>query len=237
MTAIGASARGAQAVGARGFSIRWAMVSLGTAAALLALALLPLLTPFFMHPALDAAGSSAWLGVGTDEVHRLSDQSVQELAFGPGTFAFAGPAGGGFYAADEASHLRDARLVLYLFLGAASVGAAFAVGNLALSRRSVDASGRAWRAVRRGAVGLVIGVIAVGVVAAVAFEPAFELFHQIFFPGGNWAFDPRTSHMIQLYPEAFFEIAAGSLGALGIAFGAITWWIARGRSRPTEEPG
>jgi hypothetical protein len=235
MTALGASARGAQAVRTRGFSIRWAMVSMGTAAALLALALLPLLTPFFMHPALDAAGSSAWLQLPDAQVHQLSDRTVEELVFGPGRFALSGPDGGAFFTPDEASHMRDARTLLLLFLAVASIGAVFAVGNLALSRGSADGGGRAWPAIGRGGSGLAIGVLVLGIVGFFAFEPAFELFHEVFFPGGNWAFDPRTSHLVQLYPYDFWQIAAASLGGQAVLWGAITWWFARRRSRPAGE--
>lgn len=45
-------------------------------------------------------------------------------------------------------------------------------------------------------------------VGVVAFMPLFILFHQIFFPQGNWAFSPE-SILIQLYPEQFWAVSAG----------------------------
>ena len=204
----------------------WFVVSVATALTLLALALLPLLTPLFIHPALDASGSASLLGLSSDQVHRLSDQSVSELVIGPGTFAFAAPDGTPFYQPDEAAHLRDARVLLYLFLAAAAISAVLVGGAFVAGRDRIAA----WRAVRRGAAGLGVGVVVLGVIGSFAFEPAFELFHEIFFPGGNWAFGP-TSRMIRLYPETFWEIASASLGAIAVALAAATWWTARRHER------
>ena len=73
-------------------------------------------------------------------------------------------------------------------------------------------------------------MIAVGVFAAVAFDAAFELFHRIFFPGGNWDF-PADSLLIRLYPYVFWQLSAGALGVLGILGGTAVWWLARRRER------
>ena len=39
-----------------------------------------------------------------------------------------------------------------------------------------------------------------GALGVLLFEPAFTLFHELFFPGGNWQFDPRTDRLVQLFP-------------------------------------
>ncbi len=199
-----------------------ALTSVATAIAILGVALLPLLTPLVLHPLLDASTSAAWLQLGPSLVHDLSDRTVNELVFGPGSFAFAGPDGAAFYQASEIAHLRDARTLLILFEGLTVVCLVFAAWSAA--RR------RAWSQIRRGAAGLAIGIVVVGVVGFFAFEPAFELFHEIFFPGGNWAFDPRTSHMVQLYPYDFWQLTAGTLGVIGLVGAAIVWAVARRRA-------
>ena len=51
----------------------------GTIVAILAISLLPLLTPLVMHPVLDAAQSAAWLGSDPETTHALSDRTVGEL--------------------------------------------------------------------------------------------------------------------------------------------------------------
>ena len=60
--------------------------------------------------------------------------------------------------------------------------------------------------------GLVIGAIAG--YAAVGFDAAWERFHVIAFPSGNWLLNPRTDHLIQMFPEAFWRDAVFMLGGL-----------------------
>jgi integral membrane protein (TIGR01906 family) len=222
MAAIRTARAPATAVRPARASLASAAVSVATALAILGVALLPLLTPLFLHPLLDAASSAAWLVVTPQVAHELSDRTVAELVFGPGTFAFAGPTGLAFYSTSEASHLREARTLFLAF-------EALALGSLALVIWAAVKQSN-WSAIARGAKGLVIGVVVVGVVGFFAFEPAFELFHRIFFPGGNWAFDPLTSGMVRLYPYLFWELAAASLGALAVVAAAVTWLVARRRS-------
>lgn len=205
-----------------GTSILNALTSVATAIAILGAALLPLLTPLLLHPLLDASTSAAWLGLSPTLVHDLSDRTVSELVFGPGNFAFAGPDGSAFYAAAEVAHLRDARTLLLVFETLALASVVVVVWSAA--RR------QAWAQIRRGATGLAIGIVVIGVVGFLAFEPVFELFHEVFFPGGNWAFDPRNSHMVQLYPYDFWQLTAGTLGLLGLIGAAVIWAVARRRA-------
>jgi integral membrane protein (TIGR01906 family) len=195
---------------------------------ILALAILPLLTPFFVHAGLDAASSEQYLRLDRASTAALSDRTVSELVFGPGTFAFPGPDGAPFYSAAEAAHLRDARVLLIGFLALGVLSLAFVGVSLLRGRR--------WNAVARGAAGLAVATVVIGVVGFFAFEPVFELFHQIFFPGGNWAFDNATSHMVQLYPYAFWELAAAGLGAFAIGIAVAVWLFARSRGRTSGTP-
>ena len=36
----------------------------------------------------------------------------------------------------------------------------------------------------------------------------FSFFHGLFFAAGTWTFDPATDRLVQLYPEAFWTLAA-----------------------------
>ncbi len=230
MTALGASSAPASAIGSRRLSLTSILVPAATAITILAIALLPLLTPWFIHLALEAADSAAWLGTTSQATHQLSDATVHDLVAG-GDFAVTAPGGGPLFTTAEAAHMRDARMLLYAFLALALLSAALVVANLAMNR---DRAG-AWRLVRRGAGGLAIGVVVGGVIGFFAFEPAFELFHRIFFPGGNWAFDPATSQLVRLYPYAFWEIAAASLGAIAVGLATLTWWFSRRRAITTAD--
>jgi integral membrane protein (TIGR01906 family) len=200
----------------------------GTIVAILAVALLPLLTPLVMHPVLDAAQSAAWLGSDLQTAHALSDRTVDELLFGPGTFAFQLPAGVAFYDAAEIAHLGDARTLLWLLLGAGTL----AILALAVALVRSDRPDRIAHAIGLGGAVTSIGVVVIGVVGLIAFEPLFELFHRVFFPGGNWAFDPRTERLVQLYPYAFWQLIAAGLGIVAALLGVVTWAVARWMAGP-----
>jgi integral membrane protein (TIGR01906 family) len=111
--------------------------------------------------------------------------------------------------------MRDVRGV---FAGFAIV-ALVAVAILALvARRAPDPEARARfrRAVRDGARGLAVGLVAAGVVAVLAFDAAFEVFHRLFFASGTYTFDPRTSKLVQLFPESFWSETAIAVGVVAI---------------------
>jgi uncharacterized membrane protein len=71
---------------------------------------------------------------------------------------------------------------------------------------------------RIGRIMLVVGGIIGGVaillagIFAVAFEPAFLAFHELFFPPGTYLFEPG-SKLITLFPEGFWFDAALAAGA------------------------
>jgi len=201
------------------------LVALATMVVLIAGAVLLLTLPLYLHGALDRADSAGYLGATVAEVHALSDATVGELVLGPGTFdvPFRGQS---LYDAAEASHLRDARAVLGGLLALA--GASLIVLGLALARSRRVA--RTWRAIAAGAAALVVTFFVVGLAFALAFDVAFTLFHEIFFPAGNWAFDPATQRLVQLYPIPFWQEVTLVLGGLILVAGTVVWWLARRRA-------
>jgi hypothetical protein len=204
-----------------------------TALAIIVAAVLVLTTPLWMHFAIPAAGSSLPRHNTRDLLFK-SDLTVNQLLFGPGDFEFSscpdsqkGCPGGDspLYTPDEKAHLRDARLVLYVFVVLALASLVLILTSLV--HRPNDA--RRWRAVARGGAGLAVGAVVVGIVAFLAFDAALELFHRVFFPGGNWEF-PADSNMIRLYPYAFWQLTAAALGVLCVLGGGVVWWLARRRA-------
>ncbi len=205
-------------------------VAFATVFVLIGLALIVVGTPWYLDGALDRAGSARILALPRDEVHAISDAVVAELFFGPGTFAqtMSGPDGAPvpFFGPSEAAHLRDVQvlaraLVLLVLLAAVTL----AVVVVRAGREAWT-----WRAVSRGAAGLAVGVTLAGAFFAVAFEPAFTLFHLIFFPGGNWSFDPREARMVQLYPTPFWEELVLVFAVLALGIAVLTWAFARTRA-------
>ena len=209
------------------------LLSLATAISILAVALLLLLTPIWTHFALvqahaDACAPQQLCQIDQNTVIAASDQTINALLF-TGDFSFRGPGaldnGAPFYTDAEQAHMRDVRVVLYGFLLLALVSAVFVVASLI--RRGRDAA--RWKAVSRGGIWLIVGIVVLGVFAFVAFDTVFTLFHEIFFPGGNWAF-PADSNLIRLYPEAFWELCSLALGVLCVIGGSIVWFLGRRRA-------
>ncbi|HEY5488829.1 MAG TPA: DUF1461 domain-containing protein [Candidatus Limnocylindrales bacterium] len=203
------------------------LISLATAIVILAVALLLLLTPVWTHFALAAADSVAPTGGGQAAID-MSDKTVGALVT-LGSFDFDAANGTRMYAADEQAHMRDVQIVFYGFVALAVASLVFVVA--AVARVPRDAS--RWRALSRGGAGLVVFIVVLGIFAATAFEAVFTLFHEIFFPGGNWSF-PATSNLIRLYPEPFWELSSAALGALAIGGSVAVWFLARRRAAALE---
>jgi len=210
------------------------LLSLATAIIILAVSLLLLFTPFWTHFALDFAHHDACQPqelclVDTGTIKANSDRTINAVLF-TGDFSFAdvsyAPNTTPFYTDAEQAHMRDVRVVFYGFLLVALVSAVFVVTSLL---RRPRAAAR-WSAVARGGIWLIVAMIVLGLFAFFAFDTAFLLFHEIFFPGGNFDF-PDTSNLIQLYPEPFWELTSAALGALAIVGGLLVWFLARRRAR------
>ena len=204
------------------------LLSVATAITILAVALLILFTSVWTHFAIGASGGDKFLATPGQALD-ISDRTIGEVLVGPGTFAFDGPGGQPFYTADEAAHMRDVRVVLYGFLLIALASLVIVTASVLRAPRNASR----WSAISRGGAGLVIAVIALGVFGIVGFDTAFTFFHEIFFPGGNWAF-PADSNLIQLYPEPFWELSAAALGVLAAGGGIAIWFLARRRAAALE---
>ncbi|HTS14579.1 MAG TPA: DUF1461 domain-containing protein [Candidatus Sulfotelmatobacter sp.] len=205
-------------------------VATGTALAIVAVVLLVLTTPVYMHPALDQSQSAAYLGTTPATARQLSDLTIRELYLGPGTFAFSWTSGGTvqtFYDSAEIQHLQAVHVVLFAFLALAAVG----VLLLLVGGFTVGRAGWFWRAISRGAASMAVAFVVIGAFAAVAFDHAFTLFHEIFFPGGDWSFDPTTEHLVQLYPTSFWELTAAVLVGASVGLGLVVWALARWRAK------
>jgi uncharacterized membrane protein len=62
-----------------------------------------------------------------------------------------------------------------------AIVAAVALVVLVIGARRMGHPERAWRAVGAGMRGLIVGVVVAGVVATLAFDAVFELFHRLLF--------------------------------------------------------
>lgn len=99
----------------------------------------------------------------------------------------------------ERSHMVDVRGV---FIGA-EIAAVIAAGIALWLLLRADGRGYAALLLRNAALGGIGIVVALGAFAALAFDAAFLLFHEVFFPQGNFLFPPDSS-LMRLYPQEYF---------------------------------
>jgi integral membrane protein (TIGR01906 family) len=123
------------------------------------------------------------------------------------------------FSQDEYAHMADVRAV---FRGA-EYAAALALFILVFRVERARRRGEALRLVRAGSL-IAAGIVAaIGVAAAVAFDPLFLLFHEVFFPQGNFLFDPATSNLVRLYPDWYWQ---GITFRIGLSFIAVAAAVA-----------
>ena len=118
------------------------------------------------------------------------------------------------FSADGAAHFADVRKLFLLDLWVLFISAALLIPVAYLCRkRPVRLAGHTsgfWSAIGLGAAFLMIGIL-----AALNFRKAFEVFHKIFFPGkDNWVFSVREDPVILMLPMEFFRNCAILIGLL-----------------------
>jgi integral membrane protein (TIGR01906 family) len=187
------------------------------------LAIVALTIPLFLNPVWVAfeqgrAQASVWTGFTELDLRQATDSILADLVFGPPDFDAVV---GGVPVLDgrERGHMRDVRGVFMGFFALAILVGA--TGLLIAARRRGDDRVASWRAVRAGAVGLVVLLAIGGVVAFVAFDALFETFHRLFFAGGSYTFDPATDRLVQLFPFQFWQETAIAVGAACIVVAAV----------------
>jgi len=210
----------------------------GVATALLIVAVaIPLfLNPLWVPFEQGRTQATAWTGYDETQLQAATGSILHDLVIGPPSFDVVV---GGEPVLDERErqHMRDVRGVFIGFFAATLVAALAAVA-IAISRRGRPAGRLAtWRAVRNGAIGLVVGLVVVGGVAFVAFDVLFETFHRLLFAGGSYDFDPSTERLVQLFPFAFWQESAIALGVVCIVLAAIVAAVASRRARAASRAG
>ena len=207
------------------------LIGVATAFAIVAITL-----PFFLNPVwvsfeqgrADAAG---WTGFTEDDLRAATDSILVDLVLGPPDFDVE-VGGEPVLNEREGEHMRDVRSVFALFLG---VTVALTIAAIVVvARRGAAGRRRSWAAVRGGAFGLIVTFIAVGGIALVAFDTLFEVFHQLFFAGGSYTFDPATERLVQLFPFQFWQETAIAVGVVSIVIAIVVAVVADGRAKPAD---
>jgi integral membrane protein (TIGR01906 family) len=212
---------------------------LGTATALviLGVSIAPFLTPQYVRFEQDRTNVGQLTGYSAGELDHIAGQILGDLVLWRGDFhvqAGAGPRLGEVLTDGERSHMLDVRNVFTAFWAFVAAG----ILTLVVGFRRTRAPGAqpaawraaAWRGVRNGALGLALAIAVVGVFAVFAFDAAFEVFHRLFFGAGTYSFDPATSKLVQLFPDAFWSQTAIIVGVVILSVALLTAWQAGRRA-------
>ena len=203
------------------------LVGLATAIVIVALAILPFLTPQWVAFEQGRSNAAVWTGFTTEELRVATDSILGDLVFG-GDFDVQID-GTPVLNEREQAHMADVRTV---FRGLWVLAAISAVVLVAATRRA-DRPGT-WRAVRGGAIGLTIGVVVAGAIGLVAFDQLFESFHEVFFPAGSYLFDPATDRLVQLFPFQFWDETAMVVGVVIVAASVVVAAVAGRRAHRSQ---
>ncbi len=202
------------------------LVAVATAVGIVAITLPLFLNPVWVAFEQDRAQAAAWTGFAPADLRVATNEILADLILGPPEFDVA-IAGQPVLDVRERDHMRDVRGVFIGFFAVALL--ALVGGAVVAARRRGETRARTWRAVRAGAVGLVATLLVVGVVALVAFDALFEVFHRLFFAGGTYTFDPSTERLVQLFPFQFWQETAMAVGGLSIILALIVALVASAR--------
>ena len=203
--------------------------ALAAAVVVIAIAILPFLTPAWVSFEQGRTGAAALTGYTTEELTGATNAILHDLVIGPPDFAVT-VRGVPVLEERERAHMRDVRGVFAGFYAIAIVAAAGLVLLYTGARRMGHAE-RAWSAIAGGMRWLIVGVVVAGVISAVAFDALFELFHTLFFPAGSFTFDPRTDHLVQLFPFDFWSETTIVLGVVIVAIAAVVAVVTGRRAR------
>jgi integral membrane protein (TIGR01906 family) len=168
----------------------------------------------------------AALGTTSEEVNRVTGEVLGDL-FTDGDFGAAIAGGPPLLDARERSHMRDVARLVRLLVGIVAVAAVVAALGAWRLRGEPRRQGRI---MLRAAAGVGVAAVVLALVFAVAFEPAFLVFHAIFFPPDSYLFAPG-SNLITLFPQGFWFDATLAAGATIVVAALIVAGIGRSRAR------
>jgi integral membrane protein (TIGR01906 family) len=195
------------------------------------LGIVVLVLPLFLNPIWvgfeqGRAEAAAWTGFSETDLRAATDAILADLVLGPPDFDVE-VAGRPVLNERERSHMRDVRGV---FIGFFALALAFVVAAAIITtRRGSSGARQTWRAIRGGALGLIVLFVFAGGAAVLAFDVLFEVFHRLFFAGGSYTFDPATERLVQLFPFTFWQETAMAVGVVAIVVAAIVALIAHRR--------
>ena len=123
------------------------------------------------------------------------------------------------FSEDETLHMEDVKGLMRAIFRANEVALGFVLAYVAATVLwAGERSGRTLAKETLAAVGAgaLVGV-AVGIVALVGFDGAWNQLHEILFTNDLWLLDPRTDRLIQMFPETFWAEATFIVVGMALA--------------------
>lgn len=123
------------------------------------------------------------------------------------------------FSEDETLHMEDVKGLMRTIFRANEVALGFVLAYVAATVLwAGERSGRTLAKETLAAVGAgaLVGV-AVGIVALVGFDGAWNQLHEILFTNDLWLLDPRTDRLIQMFPETFWAEATFIVVGMALA--------------------
>jgi len=208
------------------------VVGVATALVIVALAIIPFLTPVWVGFAQERAEATAWTGWTRAELGLVTDGVLADLIVGPPAFDVA-LEGEPVLNERERQHMADVRGVFATFFLVA-LAAGLVLGGAFMLNGRRPARARLWRRLSRSGVIITVVTIVGGVLALVFFDAAFALFHRLFFAEGSWTFDAGTERLVQLFPYQFWVESTIVVGVVVVALSLLLAWVGRRRARALE---
>ncbi|MXY36247.1 MAG: TIGR01906 family membrane protein [Dehalococcoidia bacterium] len=123
------------------------------------------------------------------------------------------------FSEDETLHMEDVKGLMRTIFRANEVALGFVLAYVAATVLwAGERSGRTLAKETLAAVGAgaLVGV-AVGIVALVGFDGAWNQLHEVLFTNDLWLLDPRTDRLIQMFPETFWAEATFIVVGMALA--------------------
>ena len=165
-------------------------------------------------------------GFPRDEISRVGQELRRYFNSNEETISVLVEQGGqevSFFNARETAHLRDVKHLFQTTFRVQELSIAFVftyvVGVFIWAREG--SLRRLATQVLAGSLVAIAVILGLGAVALAGFDRAFEEFHFIAFNNDLWRLDPRTDHLIQMFPQGFWFDASMFVGLLTLAEAAV----------------
>ena len=182
--------------------------------------------PVWVGFAQDRAGVAERTGYSPAQVRTVTGAILSDVILGPPQFNVEVD-GQPVLTDTERGHMVDVFDVVRRALAALIIAVAILIVVFATNRGTAWP----WRAVAAGSGALVAIGAVIGIAVAFFFDAAFLLFHRVFFPQGNFMFDPETQRLVQLLPGQFWTESATAVTATALALAVVVTLVARRQAR------